>query len=369
MSGVSWERNKELPPTFVEGFHDLQDVKAMEYRILGKTGLMVSKLSLGGGTLGCHYADFDEDEAIETIRKAIKKGINYIDTAYWYGQGKSELIIGKALKGIPRQAYYIGTKVGRYELDFENMFDFSPEKVRQSVKQSLERLQLDYVDVIQIHDIEFAPSLDIIITQTLPELSRQVVEGRARHIGITGYPISVLKECIEKGNINIAVVLTYARFTLIDDTLLEYIPFFKERNIGIINAAAPSMGLLTSQGPQKWHPASDDVKKVCKEAGDYCKEKDLEFTKLAVWHSLQCPDVDTHLIGMQNLRELDINMDVLHNGITEEEKKILKDLSESKALIDLGDMNNFDKDMYLSKLTTKHWEGAELEKYWKEMKR
>lgn len=83
---------------------------------------------------------------------------------------------------------------------------------------------------LQIHDIEFAPSLDIIITQTLPELSKHVAEDKARHIGITGYPVSVLKECIEKSNINIACVLSYSRLTLIDDTLLEYIPFFKVGN-------------------------------------------------------------------------------------------------------------------------------------------
>ncbi|XP_014218056.1 uncharacterized protein LOC106646530 [Copidosoma floridanum] len=69
----------------------------MEYRTLGKTGLRVSKLSLGGGTLGCHFGDYDEEEAIQTIRKALKKGINYIDTAYWYGQGRSETVLGKVL--------------------------------------------------------------------------------------------------------------------------------------------------------------------------------------------------------------------------------------------------------------------------------
>jgi len=232
------------------------------------------------------------------------------------------------------------------------MFDFTAERVRRSIKKSLELLQLDYVDVIQIHDIEFAPSLDIIITQTLPELSRQVAEGRARHIGITGYPVSVLKECIEKSNIKIGCVLSYARFTLIDDTLSEYIPFFKEQNIGIINAAAPCMGLLSSRGPQQWHPAHDNVKKACNEAAQHCKTHDVELAKLAVWHSLQCPDISTHLVGMQNFRELDINIDVAYNGINEKEKELLEEIKEK----------------YLSKIKTKHWEGVELNIYWNAMK-
>lgn len=89
--------------------------------------------------------------------------------------------------------------------------------------------------LMQVHDIEFAPSLDIIVTQTLPELSKQVRQGNARFIGVTGYPISILKECIEQSNINIACVLTYTRYTLIDETLIQYLPFFKvNNNISII---------------------------------------------------------------------------------------------------------------------------------------
>ncbi|XP_014231901.1 L-galactose dehydrogenase-like isoform X1 [Trichogramma pretiosum] len=340
-----------LPPTYVEGFHDLEAVESMEYRPLGKTGLLVSKLSLGCGTLGCHYGKYNEEEAIETVRTAIRKGINYIDTAYWYGQGQSETVLGKALKGIPRAAYYIATKVGRYELDYERMFDFSVSETRKSVARSLKLLQLDYVDVIQVHDVEFAPSLHVVTTETLPELSRQVRDGKARFIGVTGYPVSVLKECIEQCNIRISLILSYARYTLIDDTLCEYMHFFRENNIGVINAAAPSMGLLTNKGPPEWHPASKMVKQLCKEAGQYCQERGIELGKLAVWHSLQCPDFATNLIGMQNLKDLEMNLNTLNHGITDEEEKTL----------------SFIKEKYLSKIVEKHWEGDEISRYRKAM--
>ncbi|KAG7212417.1 hypothetical protein KM043_012732 [Ampulex compressa] len=329
MSTTKSECTTVLPPTYVEGFHDLNAVKAMEYRPLGKTGLLVSKLSFGGGPLGCHYGTYDEEEAIETVRQAIKRGINYIDTAPWYGQGRSETVIGKALKGIPRKAYYIATKVGRYELDYDHMFDFTKEKIRSSFKKSLEVLGVDYVDVIQVHDIEFAPSLEIIITQTLPELSSQVAEGKARHIGITGYPVSILKECIEKSNINIECVLSYARLTLVDETLLKYIPFFKENNIGIINAATPCMGLLTNHEPPAWHPASNEKKNTCKAAAQCCKDHNVELGKLAIWHSLQYTDIATNLVGIQNLAQLNMNIDVINNGITEKEKELLKEVQEN----------------------------------------
>ncbi|XP_076641344.1 uncharacterized protein LOC143352597 [Halictus rubicundus] len=342
-----------LPPTYVEGFHDLEAVKAMEYRPLGKTGLLVSKLSLGGGPFGCHYGTYNEEEAIELIRQGIKRGINYIDTAPWYGQGRSENLIGKALKGIPRQAYYIATKVGRYELNYENMFDFSKEKTRKSFKNSLNILGLDYVDVIQVHDIEFAPGLDIVITQTLPELSCQVADGKAKFIGITGYPVSILKECIEKSNINISCILSYARLTLIDDTLMEYIPFFKTNNIGIINASLPCMRLLTNDGPPAWHTCSKQMKELCADAGKYCMDHDIELAKLAIWHALQCKDVSTSLVGMQTLKQLNINFDVLLNGITEKEKILLEEIQEK----------------YLSKIPEKHWENKEVQMYWENMKK
>lgn len=341
-----------FPSTYIEGFHDPKAVKAMEYKELGKTGLFVSKLSFGSGPLGCHYGTYDEADAIEAVRQAIKQGVNYIDTGPWYGQGQSESILGKALKGIPRGAYYIATKIGRYELDHDNMFDFSVEKTRKSFKKSLERLGLDYVDVIQVHDIEFAPSLDIIITQTLPELSKQVAEGKAKYIGITGYPVSVLKECVEKSNINIACILSYTRLTLIDDTLLEYIPFFKKRNIGLINASALSMGLLTNNGPPSWHPASDETKEQCAKAAQYCKNHNVELSKIAIWHSIQYMNVDTNLIGIQNTKQLQMNLNILQNGITEKEKTLLQEIQEK----------------FLSTIKNQHWEDKEIQMYKEAMK-
>ncbi len=97
------------------------------------------------------YSSVDESEAIKTVHEAIKKGINFIDTAPWYGHRKSEELLGRELKGIPRRAYYIATKIGRYESDVENMFDFSGKKTRESVKKSLELLGVDSIDVIQVY--------------------------------------------------------------------------------------------------------------------------------------------------------------------------------------------------------------------------
>jgi len=140
-----------LPATFVKGFHNEELVRRMEYRKLGSTGLRVSKISLGGATLSKLFSDdFDREEGIRTVQEAIRSGINYIDTAPFYGQGKSEELLGQALKDVPREAYYIATKVARYELDPEKMFDYTAAKTRESVKKSLKLLGLDRVDILQV---------------------------------------------------------------------------------------------------------------------------------------------------------------------------------------------------------------------------
>ncbi|KAG8234353.1 hypothetical protein J437_LFUL014806 [Ladona fulva] len=183
-----------LPPTYVEGFHDLEAVKAMKYNPLGKTGMLVSHLSIGGGALGGFYGEYEEADAIAAVQEAIRKGVNYIDTAPWYGDGRSEALLGKALAGVPRKAYYLATKVGRYKPITEEMFDFSAKRALSSVDKSLDLLKLSYVDIIQVHDVEFAPSLDLIVNETLPALESVVKAGKAHHIGITGYSVNILKD-------------------------------------------------------------------------------------------------------------------------------------------------------------------------------
>ncbi|KAF5287953.1 hypothetical protein FQA39_LY15591 [Lamprigera yunnana] len=260
-----------LPPTFVSGFHDETQIKKMKYNVFGRTGLVISHLSLGTGGFCLQYGDYSIQQCKETLHKAIKAGINFIDTAPWYGHGVSEEVLGKCLEGIPRRAYYIATKVGRYEADPKLMFNFSADKTRESIDTSLKRLGIDYIDLIQAHDIEFAKSLDIIIDETLPVLNESVKNGKAKYIGITGYPVSTLSKCLNNSKIPIDSVLSYSRLSLLNSTLNEYLSDFRLKNLGIVNAAGHCMGLLTNTGPQPWHPAPQSIKDICKEARVYCQ--------------------------------------------------------------------------------------------------
>nr|CAH7750075.1 unnamed protein product [Callosobruchus chinensis] len=336
----------DLPETFVEGFHDENEVRKMKYHTLGSTGLKVSQLSLGTGAFSYFYGDVDEEECKKTVHEAIRRGINYIDTGPWYGHGKSEEILGKCLEGIPRKAYYVATKVGRYEKDPLLMFDFSAVKSKHSIEETLSRLRLDYVDVLQVHDIEFAPSLDMVLNETLPALQDIVKEGRAKYIGITGYPVTTLWDCIERSSVPINMILSYCRLTMIDDTLKRFIPKLQAKHVGIVNAAAHSMGLLSNFGPPDWHPAGPEIKTACSEAREYCKNKGIELGKLALYYSLQQDGPATVLVGMKNRQLLEDNLNVLNDGLNPTEQAAYNHVLK-----------------IFEGLSVRHWENVEIENY------
>lgn len=316
-----------LPPTFVKGFHYEDQVKRIDYRQLGGTHMYVSKLSIGGGTLcGGLYGDLNFDEAKRTVHEAFKRGINYIDTAPFYGQfvGESETNVGKILKDIPRQAYYIATKTCRYDRSGPNQFDFSYERTIKSIDESLQRLGVDYIDLYQLHDVEFSDNIDEVINGAFRACLELKKSGKIRAIGINGYPLSVLKEGLIKGNGKFDTVLTYARYLMTDDSLLAYLPFFEDQKVGVINAALTGCGLLTNRETPVWHSASNELKKIVAEASKICRENNVELGKLATYHCLNIPSnvVATFLVGMEKMEYLNHNMSAYLDGLTEKEAEI-----------------------------------------------
>lgn len=220
----------------------------------------------------------------------------------------------------------------------------------KSVVESLKKLGVDYLDLFQIHDIEFAENPEEIINGTLRACEELRNSGKIRFIGINGYPLQALKELILRAPGRIDTVLAYTRYTLVDDSLLEYLPFFREQNLGIINASSHCSGMLRNAGPPKWHLASPEVKALAAEAADICKANRIELGKIAMYHALQLDGVDTHLIGMETIKLLDLNLDTYLNGLTENEHEIYKMLMEKV-------FSRVPQDK-------KHWEGIEVAQYW-----
>jgi L-galactose dehydrogenase len=263
----------------------------MDYRILGKTGLKVSALSFGASSLGGVFRPADEAEGIRAVHVALDLGVNLIDVSPYYGLTKAETVLGKALKGISRDRYYLATKVGRYG---DDLFDFSAKRVNASVDESLARLNVDYVDIIQCHDIEFG-DLDQVVNETLPALRKLEERGKVRFVGVTGLPLKIFRYVLERAELD--TILSYCHYSLNDTALDALVPDLEAKQVGIINASPLSMGLLSDRGAPKWHPASQEVKAACARAAAFCRERGAELARLAIQFSVAHPDLATTLVG------------------------------------------------------------------------
>jgi L-galactose dehydrogenase len=266
----------------------------MIYRPLGQTGLRVSALSFGASSLGGVFGDIVESEAVRTVRVAIDNGINFIDVAPYYGATKAETVLGKALRGVPRDRYILATKVGQYG---DGEFDFSESRIRRSVDESLQRLGVESIDLIQCHDIEFA-DLSQIADETLPALCRLKDTGKVKHVGITGLPLRIFPAVIDRVPAGIVgTILSFCHYELNESSLESLLPYLKARNIGVINASPTGMGLLTERGAPSWHPASKTIQDGCRKAVEFCKSRGWDIVEIAIQYCLANPDLTTTLVG------------------------------------------------------------------------
>ena len=278
----------------------------MVYNEIGKTGMRVSNLGFGASSLGGVFHDIREAEGIEAVHTAVDNGINFIDVSPYYGHLKAEIVLGKALKEIPRDKYYLSTKVGRYGKDGKNYWDYSAERVTASVYESMERLNIDFIDLINVHDVEFQGDLpgglQKVVDETLPalvKLREKVVVG---HVGITDLQPENLKWVIEHSEPGtVESVLSFCHYCLNDEMLLDYLDFFEQNNIGVINASPFSMGLLSQRGAPAWHPAPEPLKEACRKATEYCDQQGYPIDKLAIQYSTALnPRIATTLFSSAN---------------------------------------------------------------------
>lgn len=276
----------------------------MKYRMLGQTGLRVSVLSYGASPLGSVFRGIEEPEGIRTVHTALDLGINLIDVSPYYGLTKAETVLGKALKGVDRGRYYLATKVGRYGAEQKD-FDFSAARVTRSVDESLARLGVEYVDIIQCHDIEFG-DLDQVVNETLPALRKLVQQGKARFVGITGLPLKVFQYVLDRAKVD--TILSYCHYSLNDELLAGLLPYLHEKKVGIISASPLSMGLLSNREPPVWHPAPADVRAACAKAAELCRSRGTDIAKLAVQFAVENPQIATTLVGTASVQNITNNI-------------------------------------------------------------
>jgi aryl-alcohol dehydrogenase-like predicted oxidoreductase len=271
----------------------------MEQRSLGNTGLSLPILSFGASSLGQEFRPVDLNDALRSVRVAIDCGLTFIDTSPYYGRGTSEVLLGFALRGVPREKYLIGTKLGRYD---SARFDFSAQRVVESVDVSLRRLGIDYLDICLCHDIEFVEMRQI-VDEALPALRKVQEQGKVRFVGISGYPMKIFRYVLERAPLD--VVLSYNHYTLQNTMLADLIPYLEEKGVGIMNAAPFAARLLTNAELPPWHKATPEVRAACRRAAEHCQRQGVDIAQLAVQFSVANSRITTCIAGSADPRRIE----------------------------------------------------------------
>lgn len=268
--------------------------------MLGKSGLKVSRLSFGASALGGVFGDVDESAAIASVHAALDCGINYFDVAPAYGGTLAETILGKALRGVSRDRYFLSTKAGKSTcagVYGRDTLDFSRQRMRESVNASAARLGVEYFDIVHIHDIEYQDRkhTEWALGEGYDAVCEMKKEGRVRAVSFGTYPIDLWERIFSSVEIDAALI--HNHYCLNDTRLLGLLPAARQAQIGIINGAPFGSGLLTEQGPPFWHPASAEDRAVFREAADFCRAEGTSISRLALRFACQHPEIPTTLFS------------------------------------------------------------------------
>ncbi|MFC5404065.1 aldo/keto reductase [Cohnella soli] len=299
----------------------------LEYTTFGKTGLKVSKLGLGGAPLAGDFGITDEQEVQRMIHAAIDGGINFIDTAPLYGNGESERRIGQAIVD-RRDRVVLATKAARSDMRYDY------ETTIRSVEMSLHRLQTDWIDILQIHDVESQP-YELVVSETIPALEKLRQDGKIRFLGVTTRNLELLRKYMATEMFD--SIQFYTRYMLLDHTAKdETIPLAKELNMGVINGSVLGMGIL-ADAPAPF--LREDI-----QADGLARMEQLAFLRKpgpkgliepAMRFSLGNPDVHVTLTGVSTLAALQTNMSYCDgNGLASEEVEKVYALFQEQPLFD-----------------------------------
>lgn len=270
-------------------------------RRLGRTGLEVTCLGLGGAGLGS--GDVTDDEAIAAVHRAIDLGINYLDTAPLYGE--SERRVGLALADGYREKIYLATKTGTHP---KWRGDFSAAGTRRSVENSLRLLNTDFLDVCLVHDPN---SMEPVIAKggAFDELQRMREEGLIKFIGLGVRQHEFHKLAMETGVVD--VILTYLDYTLLSQTANDWLlPLATENDIGIINGSPIAMGLLSGVEPavatERAHLGTSDAERA-HQLWQWATDTDHSLLNLAIQFCFRQPRIAMNLTGSRNATEVEQN--------------------------------------------------------------
>jgi D-threo-aldose 1-dehydrogenase len=286
-------------------------------------GVEISTMGIGAATFGGLFTSMPDSDAHDVVKSAFAHGINYFDTAPHYGKGSSERRLGALLKTYPRNSFVLSSKIGRLlvpttqgaDPDFldadptvERLFDYSAQGVERSLKDSLERLGLDSIDIVFVHDPD--NHADVAIKEAYPALAKMRDQGIVKAIGIgmnqSAIPTRFVKET------DIDIVLLAGRYTLLDQSgAKDLLPAALAKGVSVLAAGVYNSGILANPvkgATYDYAPASDEIVARAKMISDFLQEQGVSLSRAALQYPLRHPAVKALLVGSRSSAEVDANV-------------------------------------------------------------
>jgi aryl-alcohol dehydrogenase-like predicted oxidoreductase len=285
----------------------------MERHRLGSTALEITRVGVGTAPIGSgrdwpvFWGTQDEGEAVRAIRRALDLGVNWIDTAPFYGWGRAEEIVGRALDG-REDGVLLFTKCGTMPDESGSRMDLRPETIRADLEASLRRLRVDSVDLLQFHDVDGATPIE----ESWGELQALVAEGKVRHGGISNHPADLVERALTVGPV---AALQYEYSLLGRRVEREILPLAEREGIGVLTWAPLASGFLTDgfdverldpDDFRRTHPfAALDLAPVHAALREIAERHDRTSAQVALaWVTAQ-PAVAGAIVGVRNEAEAD----------------------------------------------------------------
>ncbi|MEW1774384.1 aldo/keto reductase [Streptomyces sp. NPDC086777] len=288
---------------------------------LGRSGVRVGPLGLGAAVIGNLYTELPDQQAYDTVTAAWQQGIRYFDTAPHYGLGLSERRLGEALRGYDRDAFTLSTKVGR-RLEpgpgdgddlahgfavpdaLRRVWDFSADGIRRTLEASLERLGLDRVDVVYLHDPD--DHAEQAFREGYPALEKLRAEGVVGAIGAGMNQTAMLTRFVRDTDVD--VVLCAGRYTLLDQSALaDLLPAAAERGTSVVIGGAFNSGLLADPKPgatYNYAQVSDELLSRALRLEALAEEHGTTLRAAALAFCAAHPAVASVLVGARSAAEI-----------------------------------------------------------------
>ncbi|MEO6838910.1 MAG: aldo/keto reductase, partial [Ginsengibacter sp.] len=287
----------------------------MQYQLLGKSTLNISKIGFGCMSLKPEQKDFNN-----IIDAAIYNGINYFDTADIYDKGLNETLLGKVFKG-KRDKVIIATKAGNQWRPDGSGWDWNPRKdyILKCVDESLKRLQIDYIDLYQSHGGTMEDNID----ETIEAYEILLQQGKIRYYGLSSIRPNVIREFIKKSNI----VSVMTQYSLLDRRPEEStLQLLHENNIGVVIRGSVASGLLIDKHAKPYLNYNANQIADAANAVKLISSNKRSAAQTAIQYVLKNPAVTSAIVGIRTMEQLKEAVETINlPPLNEEEMKILRE--------------------------------------------